>query len=146
MRLLVGLAVTELDPVIALLPFPDPVDIAKKAGIAYEQMLLAWMGDVEDVVFDVFAVNEEGPFLVPFDPADSKPFMLADGVIEDARMLPDDLPACPIDYFPRGGREIVMEKLPEVPFPDEADAGRVLFVRFFPFPQGGKGSYRFGIR
>ena len=128
MGLLVGLAVTELDPVIALFPFPDPIDLAKKAGIAYKQVSLAWVGDVEDVVGHVFAVNEEGPFLIPFDPADAKPLMLADRVIEDAHMLPDDLPARPVDYLPRGGREVVMEELAEVPFPDEADAGRVLFV------------------
>ena len=86
------------------------------------------MGDVEDVVLHVLAVDEELALLLAGYPADAEPLMLADGVVEHAHVAPHHLAGLALDDVPGGGREIIGQELAEVPLADEADPGRVLLV------------------
>ena len=90
--------------------------------------MIVTLGNNQNIVFDVFVDNIPWIFATFFGPANTQPFTLAERVVHQPLMLANLFPVDG-DNFTRLSRQVTSQEIAEFALADEANAGRVFFLR-----------------
>src|SRR5690554_3880993 len=104
----------------------DPENVTRVQPVGIEQGVLSLNRD-QHVSIQIFRRRKPGLFRIIFQPPDTEPLALTDGVIHQPLMLADHVTVGCFD-FARLCRQILFQEVAEATLADKADTGTVFLV------------------